>query len=808
MLPESSNLMDQMLSFIRMDLMSNNEIFNSLALHAIATVGSQAMAQEFSQHVCRMLVGNSRPFVKKKAALCLLRLYRKFPDFIPAADWAPQIMPILNETDLGVLTCATSLVSALAQNFRREYAACSTVMIERIYKIVVEKEYSVDYAYYKIPVPWLQVKILRLLQYCPPTEDRRILQKLQNVLHTIIHSGQEITNNVQQTNAQNAVLFEAISLAIHLDPYSVLVTESASLLGKFLTNKQTNIRYLALESMAHLASVVNDTESLKMYQGIVIQSLRDRDISVRRRALDVLYTLCDVDNAKVVVAELLRILANADYNLREEMVLKIAILTEKYATEYSWYVDTILQLINTAGNYVGEEVWYRVVQIVTNNEDLREYATKTILANLQQNTFEETTVKVGGYLLGEYGDRIVQLPNCTPIDQFTALHSKFPICTIPTRNLLLTTYLKLVNLFPEIKPQVASVFKQYSHILDTELQQRACEYLEIVSQPNEDIILTVCEEMPPFPERESALLNRLHKKNAETQDQAVWSIFDKDLKDSPRQSTKESDLLGLEATTPNGKSSTDGLAVPGSAAGANTEKYFEKSLFTSEGLLFEDAHLQIGFKSKYTCNKGKFVLYVGNKLDVDITGMQINFSQEIQGLKVEKMQEIAKVIPSKAQLQHYIQVECVKAYTQIPMIRITYVTTGAHSLLVKLPIMITKFIEPVTMSSQDFFQRWKQLGDVEAQSVFRSGSNIDLEKVRKVVSGFQLQILENLDPNPDNIVSAGIFNMSQGVKDGILVRVEPIKDKQIYRVTVKSTNSTASQSVHDVLAKVFSGKAL
>lgn len=133
-----------------------------------------------------------------------MRLYRKFPDFIPAADWAPQIMPILNETDLGVLTCATSLVSALAQNFRREYAACSTVMIERIYKI---------------PVPWLQVKILRLLQYCPPTEDRRILQKLQNVLHTIIHSGQEITNNVQQTNAQNAVLFEAISLAIHLDPY-------------------------------------------------------------------------------------------------------------------------------------------------------------------------------------------------------------------------------------------------------------------------------------------------------------------------------------------------------------------------------------------------------------------------------------------------------------------------------------------------------------------------------------------------------------------------------------------------------------
>lgn len=59
-------------------------------------------------------------------------------------------------------------------------------------------------------------------------------------------------------------------------------------------------------------------------------------------------------------------------------VLKVAILAEKYAVDYSWYVDTILNLIRIAGDYVSEEVWYRVLQIVTNRDDVQGYAAKTV----------------------------------------------------------------------------------------------------------------------------------------------------------------------------------------------------------------------------------------------------------------------------------------------------------------------------------------------------------------------------------------------------------------------------------------------
>jgi len=209
-------------------------------------------------------------------------------------------------------------------------------------------------------------------------------------------AGSENIKNVQHSNALNAILFEAISLAIHLDSSSPLVTNAANLLARFILSRETNVRYLGLDTMAHLAARADSLEPIKRQQKTIIMSLRDKDISVRRRALDLLYSMCDVDNAEAVVGELLRYLKVADYALREELVLKIAISTEKFATSYKWYVDTILQLISAAGDHVGDEVWYRVVQITTNTEDLQEYAAKAIFEHLKSPTAHESLVKIGG----------------------------------------------------------------------------------------------------------------------------------------------------------------------------------------------------------------------------------------------------------------------------------------------------------------------------------------------------------------------------------------------------------------------------
>ena len=113
-------------------------------------------------------------------------------------------------------------------------------------------------------------------------------------------SALEMPKNVQQNNAQNAVLFEAINLVIHLDTEQDLMVQISQRLGKFIASRETNVRYLGLEAMTHLAARTENLDPIKKHQAIIIGSLRDRDISVRRQGLDLLYSMCDPTNAQPI----------------------------------------------------------------------------------------------------------------------------------------------------------------------------------------------------------------------------------------------------------------------------------------------------------------------------------------------------------------------------------------------------------------------------------------------------------------------------------------------------------------------------
>merc|ERR1711892_762082 len=294
-----------------------------------------------------------------------------------------------------------------------------------------------------------------------------------------------------------------------------LLVRACNQLGQFLSHRETNLRYLALESMCILATSEFSHEAVKKHQETVINALKtERDVSVRQRAVDLLYAMCDKSNAEEIVLEMLAYLELADYSIREEMVLKVAILAEKYATDYKWYVDVILQLIRIAGDYVSDEVWHRVVQVVTNREDIQGYAAKTVFEALKAPACHENMVMVGGYILGEFGNLIAGDSRSAPSVQFELLQSRFHLCTGQTRALLLSSYIKMINLFPEIKDQIEAVLR--SDVLqknaDIELQQRALEYFKLAEFANGDMLATVLEEMPPFPERESSILAKLKKK--------------------------------------------------------------------------------------------------------------------------------------------------------------------------------------------------------------------------------------------------------------------------------------------------------
>lgn len=102
-------------------------------------------------------------------------------------------------------------------------------------------------------------------------------------------------------------------------------------------------------------------------------------------------------------------------------------------------------------------------------------------------------VKVGAYILGEFGNLIAGDARSAPQVQFELLHSKYHLCSVNTRCLLLTTYVKFCNLFPEIKQRVQEVFATDHNLRnpDAELQQRAVEYLQLSKVVSPDALATV-----------------------------------------------------------------------------------------------------------------------------------------------------------------------------------------------------------------------------------------------------------------------------------------------------------------------------
>jgi AP-2 complex subunit alpha len=428
-----------------------------------------------------------------------------------------------------------------------------------------------------------------------------------------------------------------------------------------------------------------------------------------------------------------------------------------------------------------------------------------------------------GYVLGEYGHLIVNEEGYSPIEQLQVLHTKSQFCTAPTRALLLTTYIKWVNVFPEIKPQLINIFERYRHVLDSELQQRACEFYALASRPDDDELLqNICEEIPPFPPRESALLSRLNKKLGATEDKRTWVHGGKDVnqdreaakaKRSPtadRQTNESaapagaSDVLtslqGLDLSGPSSATSPTAVTsavlvkptiAPHIVVGPNVDRWFEKLTFSNEGILYEDIQIQVGIKSRYQGHIGQLAVYMGNKVAVPLTSFTTKLDvDDPEALSVTFAKMPATMVAPRSQSQQILHVECKKVFTTPPIITVSFLAGSHQTIALRLPVVLTKFFEPVILTPSDFFERWRLIGGPprEAQSIFpinlTDDGELDRERQHKVISGQKLSVLSDVDPNPNNFVGAGILHTAVDGKVGCLLRLEPNRDAKVRDLSI------------------------
>lgn len=69
--------------------------------------------------------------------------------------------------------------------------------------------------------------------------------------------------------------------------------------------------------------------------------------------------------------------------------------------------------------------------------------------------------------------------------------------------------------------------------------------------------------------------------------------------------------------------------------------------------------------------------------------------------------------------------------------------------------------------------------------MFKAQIPLDLAGAKTKLSGFGMQLLEGIDPNPDNMVCAGIIH-TQSHQVGCLLRLEPNKQAQVSMVSTKT----------------------
>lgn len=369
------------------------------------------------------------------------------------------------------------------------------------------------------------------------------------------------------------------------------------------------------------------------------------------------------------------------------------------------------------------------------------------------------------------------------------------------------------------------VFQAYSHTLDSELQQRACEYFALASLPTDDLLRTVCDEMPPFPERQSALLSRLHQKHANTSDKRTWVVGGKDANVNEKDfalvknpglnrafsssnavpqvnggsngtnghSSGANDLAGIDMTDA-GQSEPKTLKAPNLASAAHLspdwEIGFNKLLLRAEGVLYEDGQIQIGVRSEYRGQMACVILYFSNKAPISVssftTTLDLDDSEKNNlGLEVKGLPE--STINEGQQSQQMIMFEAKRVFDKSPTIRISYLAGALQAVTLKLPVAIHKFMDPAELTAEDFFKRWKQIGGAprEAQRVFGlkggrdGGQEINDAFIRRTVEGFRWGVLDGVDPNRKNFVGASVLHTSDGGKFGCLLRLEPNYGTQV-----------------------------
>lgn len=462
------------------------------------------MSRDLFQQI-ESLLSTANPYIRRKAALCAMRICRKVPDL--QEHFIEKAKVLLSDRNHGVLLCGLTLVTSMCEEDEVEGGEQGivetfrplTAGLVRTLKGLASSGYAPEHDVNGITDPFLQVKILRLLRTLG-RGDSRTSEQINDIL------AQVATNTDSAKNVGNSILYESVLTILDIEADSGLRVLGVNILGKFLTNKDNNIRYVALNTLIKVVAV--EPNAVQRHRNTILECLRDPDISIRRRALDLSFTLINEGNVRVLIRELLAFLEVADNEFKPIMTSQIGVAADRFAPNKRWHVDTMLRVLKLAGNYVKEQILSSFVRLIATTPDLQTYSVQKLYAGLKDDITQEGLTLAGTWVIGEYGDSLLrggqyeeeelvkEVKESDVVDLFeTILSSAYS--TQIVAEYIVTSAMKLTSRLqdPSQIDRIRRILSNRTSDLSIEIQQRAVEYGNLFAY--DDIRRGVLERMPP-----------------------------------------------------------------------------------------------------------------------------------------------------------------------------------------------------------------------------------------------------------------------------------------------------------------------
>uniref|UniRef100_A0A8B9HUS7 AP-1 complex subunit gamma n=1 Tax=Astyanax mexicanus TaxID=7994 RepID=A0A8B9HUS7_ASTMX len=455
-----------MTNCIKNDLNHSTQYVQGLALCTLGCMGSSEMCRDLAGEVEKLLK-TSNSYLRKKAALCAVHVIRKVPELMEM--FLPATKNLLSEKNHGVLHTSVVLLTEMCErspdmltHFRK-----LVPQLVRILKNLIMSGYSPEHDVSGISDPFLQVRILRLLRILGKSDDDSS-EAMNDIL------AQVATNTETSKNVGNAILYETVLTIMDIKSESGLRVLAINILGRFLLNNDKNIRYVALTSL--LKTVQTDHNAVQRHRSTIVDCLKDLDVSIKRRAMELSFALVNGNNIRGMMKELLYFLDSCDPEFKADCASGVFLAAEKC-------FNTFVHILH-AGSYVRDDSVPNLIQLITNSVEMHAYTVQRLYKALLDDISQQPLVQVASWCIGEYGDLLVsgQCEEEEPIqvteDEVLDVLEGLLVSNLSapvTRGYSLTAIMKLSTRFSSVN-RIKKVVSIYGSSIDVELQQRAVEY--------------------------------------------------------------------------------------------------------------------------------------------------------------------------------------------------------------------------------------------------------------------------------------------------------------------------------------------